>query len=151
MLRRVKVPAETGDAPTGTRQGDRHGKLHSRETDMPGGRAAGRTAPALALAVAMAAGAGPAAAADMVILESDAPALHPGTILPEETPVQIERGRRALVIDALGRTRIVRGPCSGTLVDCARRPTAGGKGDDAPPIRLDPMPRLGAIRRAEGD
>ncbi len=112
---------------------------------MRGAGSARRTGAALALAAGLAA-AGPAAAADMVVLESEIPALPAGMILPEETPVQVDAGRRALLIDALGRTRIVHGPCSGTLVDCARRSRAEGKGDDAPPVRLDPMPRLGAIR-----
>lgn len=103
----------------------------------------------VALALAALAWAGPAAAADLVVLESNVDALAPGSVVPADQQVQLGGEARLVMIAADGTTRAVSGPYSGPL---------GRAGADAPGMlerltttREDSNHVVGAIRAPSWD
>ena len=93
--------------------------------------------------------AGPAAASDFVILESNVSAIVPGSVIPASQKVSLSGGETLVMIAADGSTRSVDGPYSGAL---------GEAGADAPGAlerltaeRHDSSHVVGAIRAPAWD
>lgn len=108
-----------------------------------------RALAALAAAAGLVLSVGAVAAADLVVLESNVPALAPGSVVPSSQQVALDRDARLTVIAADGTTRSVAGPYSGPL---------GRAGADAPGVldrltsdRGDSNHVVGAIRAPSWD
>lgn len=99
-----------------------------------------------AAAAAMVAGA--SAAADYVILDSNAAGIEPGIVVDGAADVAIPEGAQVVLIDPAGETVVVEGPYSGTLAAAA---ATGQEGLGSALSRLttsrgDDTTVLGAVR-----
>ncbi len=71
----------------------------------------------LASAVFALAAHGGAAAADYVILESDAAGIEPGIVVDGSADIVIPEGAQVVLIDPNGETRVVAGPYAGIVAN----------------------------------
>lgn len=90
--------------------------------------------------------AGGAAAADYVILESDAAGIEPGIVVDGSADIVIPEGAKIVLINPAGETRIVPGPYTG-LVANARGAAASASAIDRLTTQRGKDTRvLGAVR-----
>lgn len=61
--------------------------------------------------------AGGAAAADYVILDSDAAGIEPGIVVDGAADIVVPEGAQIVLIDPTGETRVVNGPYTGKVAD----------------------------------
>lgn len=100
-----------------------------------------------AVAIAMIAASTTAAAADYVILDSNAVGIEPGIVVAGAASIDIPGGAQVVFIDPVGETLVVAGPFSGQVRDAAAAAGAtGGALDGLTNSRGEDTTVLGAVR-----
>lgn len=89
---------------------------------------------------------GGAAAADYVILESDAAGIEPGIVVDGSADIVVPEGAQIVLIDPTGETRVVTGPYAGIIANARGATGSASAIDRLTTQRGKDTKVLGAVR-----